>query len=81
MHAEGCIAVIAVRTAKNAPTTSSSSSSSSSGGVLIRNDGMQHLLCHWLFPPPTEMELYKTASRVLAEESKNLVKTLDYLGL
>ena len=60
---------------------SSSTMKNKDGNVLSTEPGMQHLLSHWLFPPPDEMELFRTASRVLAEESQNLVKTLDYLGL
>ena len=59
----------------------SNTSNPKDGNVLVIEAGMQHLLSHWLFPPPTEMELFHTARLVLDEESKNLVKTLDYLGL
>ena len=49
--------------------------------VLISQPGLIHLLSHWLYPPPSNVELYKTASRVLAKENQNMLETLDYLGL
>ena len=50
-------------------------------GLLKSSGGLIHLLLNWLHPPPSEMELYKTASRVLSEENQNMLETLDYLGL
>jgi hypothetical protein len=59
---------------------------SSGGGdgnktVLMGSSGLLHLFSNWLYPPPSDLELYKTASRVLAEENQNMLETLDYLGL
>ena len=68
-------------------SSGSRGSRGSSGGgdgnktVLVGSSGLLHLFSNWLYPPPSDLELYKTASRVLAEENQNMLETLDYLGL
>lgn len=65
-------------------TSAATKTSGSAGGNANRTNAMGELaftIRCWLYPPPPEMELYKCARQILAKESDNLVRTLDYLGL
>ena len=49
--------------------------------VLVVTQELVQVMSKWLCPPPSSTALYTAAARILATESKNLVATLDYLGL
>ena len=86
MNQRGAWARRLIKSSSSSPRSSSAATktSGSAGGNANRTNAMGELaftIRCWLYPPPPEMELYKCARQILAKESDNLVRTLDYLGL